>query len=124
MGLSWVDIVAKRRIYFHPIAGTWPKEPPTYIGFRYHGRLQSIHYITDYSVITDLHKADRGIPSRREPNPVFLYKLGPAIRPAGEVRTGSLYRNARVWCALDLLLTSETIAEARALTKHRFEPER
>ena len=119
--LSWSDVVAKKHIYFHPIAGTWPKEPPTYIAFRHHGRLQSIHFIRDYKAIYDLHEAYRGIPSRRQPNPLFLYRLGPAIRPQTPVRTGSLYRNARVWCTLDLLLTSKTIAQARALTKKRFD---
>lgn len=38
-----------------------------------------------------------------------------------EVRTGNLYRAQRVWVALDLLLTCETIAEARDKTKLRFE---
>lgn len=53
--------------------------------------------------------------------PHFLYYLGPAIEPAKEVRTGNLYANGRVWCALDLLLTARTIFEARDLTRQRHE---
>jgi hypothetical protein len=37
------------------------------------------------------------------------------------VRTGNLYRAARIEAALDLLLTSETIAEARDNTRARLQ---
>ncbi|MGO9447787.1 MAG: hypothetical protein ACLQQB_07410 [Solirubrobacteraceae bacterium] len=43
-----------------------------------------------------------------------------AIRPEHVVRTGNLFRAQRVWCALDLLLTSETIREARDKTQERL----
>lgn len=41
----------------------------------------------------------------------------PVIEPPHEVRTGNIYRNQRVWCALDLLLTCKTIREARDKTQ-------
>jgi len=116
--VSWKDVVAKKRIYFHPMGAGWPKEPPTYIGFRYEGRLQSVHFIKSYAVIDNLHSACEEIPSTSIA-PSFLYRLGPAIRPAKDVKTGALYRNGRVWCALDLLLTCRTIADARRLTEKR-----
>lgn len=49
--LTWVELVEKKMKYFHPfgIKG-WPKEPPNYIGFRYKGKLQSIHHIESYSI--------------------------------------------------------------------------
>ncbi len=52
--LSWRDIVAKHRRYFHPVGGSgWPKLPPNYIGFRYDGRLRSIHHVDSYIVVPD-----------------------------------------------------------------------
>ena len=58
------------------------------------------------------------IPSTRV-DPHFLYHLGPPIQPTHVVKTGNIYRNGRVWCAIDTLLTSSTIAEARDLTQKR-----
>ena len=49
----------------------------------------------------------------------FIYKLGPAIVPSKEVKTGNIYPNGRVWAMLDTLLTSDTISEARDISKHR-----
>lgn len=54
-------------------------------------------------------------------DPHWSFSLGPVIRPTQEVRTGNLYRNQRVWAAIDLLLTSETISEARDKTRARLE---
>ena len=53
----------------------------------------------------------------------FVYRLGPAIRPQKEVRTGNIYRNGKVWAMLDTLLTCDTISEARDLTKRRKQQE-
>jgi hypothetical protein len=39
---------------------------------------------------------------------------------AGEVKNGRIYPNARVTAAIDLLLTSQTMAEAVRLTKERI----
>ena len=49
----------------------------------------------------------------------FIFRLGTAIKPNKEIRTGNIYRNGRVWAAIDLLLTCDTIAEARDETKKR-----
>ena len=53
--------------------------------------------------------------------PHYMYFLGPPIEPAETVRTGGLYRAQRVWAALDLLLTCDTIKEARDATNTRIE---
>jgi hypothetical protein len=117
--ISSIDIVEKRRRYFHPAGtGGWPKEPPNYIGFRYRGKLQSIHHIEGYNVVTDLHKVCHEIPSGVW-DPMFVYRLGPAIRPPKEVKTGRIFRNGRVWCMLDTLFTCKTISEARDLSQRR-----
>ena len=47
-------------------------------------------------------------------DPHYLYHLGPTIRPAHEVKAGKkIIRSMRVWAMLDLLLTSQTIQDAR-----------
>ena len=54
-------------------------------------------------------------------DPHYLLKLGPAIRPPKEVRTGDkIKRSMRVWAMLDLLLTCSTITEAPDNTKHQL----
>jgi hypothetical protein len=54
-------------------------------------------------------------------SPHYLLKLGPAMRPPREVRTGPKIKMAmRVWCMLDLLFTCETITEARDETQRRL----
>lgn len=42
------------------------------------------------------------------------------IEPQQPTRTGKIFRNQRVWCALDLLLTSETMRDARDKTQERL----
>ena len=118
--LSWVEFVTKKKCYFHPFGVSgWPKEPPNYLGFRYKGRLQSIHHIEDYQVVDKLSKHLPEVNTHLDGEEMFLYKLGPAILPVRDVKTGNIFRNGRVWAALDLLLTSKTISQARDLTKKR-----
>lgn len=131
--LSWQDIVTQSHRYFHPVGGNgWPKTPPNYLGFRYGGRLQSIHHVDSYTVVPDSEAMATAFPEM--PSNVweaqdlfskahFLYTLGPAVSPAHEVRTGNIFRSGRVWAALDLLLTSQTISEARDSTQQRTSQE-
>lgn len=117
---TWIDVVEEDGCYFHPIGNTWPVQPPNYIGFRYRGKLQSVHHIDSFEVVENLPTY----------NPLwfqntvdhFVYRLGPAMRPACEVRTGNIFRNGRVWCAIDTLLSGafSTISEARDETKRRL----
>jgi hypothetical protein len=116
--ISWIDIVDRRRRYFHPFGRAWPKEPPNYIAFRYYGKLQSIHHIEDYEVVTNMHEKIPEIPDE-EWGPFFLYTLGPGFKADKEVRTGRIYRNARVWCMLDTLFTCDTISDARNVSDRR-----
>ncbi len=119
--ISYIDIVKKRLRYFHQMGGNgWPKDPPNYIAFRYSGKLQSIHHIEGYEVVTNMHKRIPEIPNE-EWGHHFLYELGPAFCPSNEVKTGKIYPNGRVWCMLDTLFTSDTISEARDITKKRQE---
>lgn len=117
--ISWIDIVKRKRRYFHPLGVRgFPKEPPNYIAFRHHGRLQSIHHVDEYEVITDPHMRIAEIPSL-EWEPHFFYRLGPAFAPSGEVKTGKIWPNGRVWCMLDTLFTCDSISSARDLSQER-----
>jgi hypothetical protein len=116
--LSWIDVVEKKRRYFHPVGGGWPKEPPNYVAFRYQGKLQSIHHIESYTVFDDPHNEFREIPSEKW-GPHFLYTLSPAFAPANEVKTGNIYPSGRVWCMLDTLFLAKTISAARDLSDQR-----
>jgi hypothetical protein len=120
-GLTYIQTVQERKRYFHPYARYgWPKEPPNYLGFRFYGRLQSIHHIESAQVITNFHPHFPESPSEKE-KPCFLYTLGPAILPAHKVKTGKIYRSGRVWAMLDLLLTSKSISAARDASDKRIQ---
>ncbi|MBI5806078.1 PD-(D/E)XK nuclease family protein [candidate division TA06 bacterium] len=121
--ILWQDIVNKDLKYFHPVGGGrggWPAEPPNYIAFRYGGILQSIHHIDKYEVFTDPSLHFKTIAKQTWDKPHYLYHLGPAIKPTHEVKAGKkMVRSIRVWAMLDLLLTSQTIQEARDKSKDR-----
>ena len=118
-GLTFIDVVEKRHRYFHPYGTSgWPKEPPNYLGFRYQGRLQSIHHVEHAEVIRNFHPHFPEFPNK-EVVPNFLYRLGPPIRPTHEVKTGRIYASGRKWAMLDLLLTSRSIADASAKSYRR-----
>ena len=118
--LTWIEIVDKHQKYFCPVGGNgWPKEPPNYIAFRYYGKLQAIHHIESYVVTKNVHDEIPEMPDEVWDMNCFVYKLGPAIKPMKEVRTGNIYRNGRVWAMLDTLLTADTISEARDISKER-----
>ena len=111
-----IDLVEQEGRYFFPATGgSWPTTAPTYVAFRYHGRLQSIHHV-DASMIThELSAFFPGAPDASDWDPHFLLTLGPPIRPDHEVRTGpGIVGSARVSVDLDLLLTATTISEAAA----------
>jgi hypothetical protein len=118
--ISRRDIVERKHKYYHPISGGgWPNTPPNYIAFRYDGKLQSIHHVDNYIVPKYVHDEIEEIPKEKW-EPHFVYSLGPAIKPQNEVRTGNIFRNGRVWCMLDTLLTSKTISDARDISKKRL----
>ena len=121
-GYNWIDVVEKDRRYFHPMGGSgWPVQPPNYLGFRYHGRLQSIHHIESHEVVQDLSVLNLLWPQTNTFH--FVYVLGPAMRPMSEIRTGNIFRAGRVTCAIDTLLSGafKTIGDARDETKRRLD---
>jgi hypothetical protein len=122
--LTSKDTVVERGFYYHPVGGEkgWPRTPPNYIGFRFDGHLQQIRHVDHYEVITRPHDyIPEVIPEADwSDEPHFLYTLGPPIEPAQPVPNGKIWPNARLWCALDLLLTSETIRDAVDQTRERL----
>jgi hypothetical protein len=119
-GYTWIDVVQKDGCYFHPVGRTYPLSPPNYVGFRYYGRLQSIHYVEKSRVSNHLHKENKRWPNTSHPH--FVYDLGPAIRPPLTMGLGNLYSTGRVWCLIDTLLTGEyrTLKEASDASKKRL----
>ena len=117
--MTFIDVVEKHKHYFHPIGKGYPVEPPNYIAFRYRSKLQSIHHIERVKTIRR-YSDWRKVLSDKAIGPHFLYTLGPAIRPAKEVRSGPI-RNARLWCHLDTLLTADSVQEAGWVTAKRME---
>ncbi|PJN59852.1 hypothetical protein PAEAM_28870 [Paenibacillus sp. GM1FR] len=119
--ITWREIVTSKKRYFHPYGGkSWPKEPPNYIAFRYDGKLQSIHHVEGYEIVTNM-KTVFGEQSKDEiTEPYIVYKLGVPFSPREEVKSGNIFRGARVWCMLDTLFTSSTISDARDLTEKRL----
>ncbi len=118
---TWIELVQMRNKYFCPIGKNgWPKEPPTYIAFRYTGKLQSIHHIEGYTVARNVHPDFPEMPNQDFDTDHFIYQLGPAIIPNKDVKTGNIYPSGRVWAMLDTLLTCDTISDARDLTHQRL----
>lgn len=117
--LSWIDIVEKKRRYFYPVGKNWPSDPPNYIAFRYDGKLQSIHHVDTYQIVTKMHEH---LPvDEEEWDPHFLLALGPPFKPAKEVKNGRIWPNGRYWIDLDTFFICATIREARDLTQQRAE---
>lgn len=123
--VNFADIVLKHDRYFHPVGGGkggWPKEPPNYIGFRFDGKLQQIRHVEGYEIHENPWQEVPGLSGKPdwEKRPHFFYFLGPPIVPPHDVKMGKLWATARVWAALDLLLTCKTVSEARDLTNMRL----
>lgn len=115
----FIDVVKKHKKYFHPVGKRYPTTPPNYIAFRYNGKLQTIHYIEDYDVITSFKKE---FPDTKGTiiEPHYLYTLGPEITPPHIVKSGKIYASARHYCMLDTLLTCNSVEEAVKESKRRL----
>ena len=116
---TWIDVVEQDGYYFHRYGHHWPVQPPNYIGFRYGGKLQSVHHIDSFTVVRNLAAINSNWHQTEHDS--FLYELGPAMKPQREIRNGKVMRNARVWCAIDTLLSGafDTISGARDETQRR-----
>jgi hypothetical protein len=123
-GMPWCDYVIKNRLFHQEVASSarWPKEgPPNYLGFRYDGKLQSIHHVKKFEIVNNLHGHIPRVRHRGKwmDEPHYLCKLGPPIVPFKKVKTTGLW-NTRTWAALDLLLTCRTVLEAVDKTDQRL----
>ena len=123
-GYTWIDVARESPPrYFHPVGGPkyprFPKTPQNYIGFRHHGKVQSVHFVEKVEVVVNLRKLHKKWPVGNDPH--FLYTLGPAMIPAKEVRAGRIYAVNSHHCAIDTLLSGAftTVADAVAETSRR-----
>lgn len=118
-----MDVAEKDARYWHPVGKRYPVLPPNYVGFRYRGALQSVHHIDAYEVVADLSKRNRKWPVTEVDH--FLYTLGPAMKPAKEIRAGKIFGPGHVLCAIDTLLSGayKTVSDARNETKRRMKSE-
>ena len=119
--ISWIDIVEKKNRYFHPADKGWPSSPPNYLGFRYYGKLQRIHHVESWKIVDDLHSEIAEIGAKFGKHSHYFYKLGPAIIPSKVVKNGKVWPSGRVWAMLDLLLTCDTVSDARDQTNKRLD---
>jgi len=118
--ISWIDIVNKRKRYFHPIGHGYPKEPSTYIGLRYYGELQSIHFIEEVEVVNNLARHFAEAPQKMKDHvPNYLYHLGPAFKPRKPLPNGRIHTAGKYYAMLDTLFTHKTIGEAMKVTRRR-----
>lgn len=121
--LTYIDVVVNDHKYFHPVGKHWPLDPPNYLGFRYGGQFKSVHHIESFDIVKDLSKMNPNWPSTSVDH--YVYQLGPAMEPreplAAAGRGDSVQRDARVWCAIDTLLSGqfERLGEAHEETKRR-----
>src|SRR5437867_10283771 len=120
--LTWKQMVDERSRYFHPVGiKGWPKRPPNYIGYHYKGQLWTIHHVESWKIVKDLRPEMPEVNREPWPDELFLYTLGPAIRPSKPVKRGKIHPQARLKSMLDLLLTCDSISDARDRTKQRLE---
>lgn len=117
--IGWRELVKNKRKYFYPQGKNCPKVPPNYMGFRYNGKLQHIHYVEKYEVVEDVHKYIPEIKKSKIKNH-FLLWLGEPFEPRREISNGNIWSNGRLWCMLDTLFTSPTIKHACEISKKRL----
>lgn len=116
--IGWIDYVKNKLKYFYPQGKNWPPVPPNYMGFRYGGRLQSIHHVEKYEVVDDLHDYIPEVKKGKLRN-MFLLWLGDPFEPRKELPNGNIWTNGRLWCMLDTLFTCDTIQQANVISKRR-----
>ncbi len=117
-GISYLDVVKKKSMYFYPVGPGWPSKPPNYIAFRIDGKLLSIHHVKKYKIVTDLHDYIKELPSKID-DPLYLFWLDKPFGPEGIKKNGKIYVKGHIWFELDTIFTSGTIKEAQEKTKNR-----
>jgi len=117
--VSWIDIVKEKLRYFHPVGyRNFPKVPPNYFAFRYRAKLQSVHHVEGYELVSDAHTVIPEIP-KGEIIDHIVYRLGKPFRPENDVKLGKMWGTAHCQCMIDTLFTCKTLEEAVNLTKER-----
>lgn len=84
------------------------------------GAAGQIFNIEGYTVSRNMHDEIPEMPDETWDGDGYLYRPGSAIVPGKTVKNGNIYRNGMGWAMLDLLLTSDSIGEARDRTQERL----
>jgi len=120
-GYSYIDVVVRSGHYYCPV--DWfknSKNIPNYLGFRYYGKLQSIHHVESYTISKNMHDVLNFMADEEWEKDHYIFTLGPAIHPDHDVRCGKKVTQAvRVYADIDTLLTCNTITEAMQISKER-----
>lgn len=117
--ITWRQMVEDHHRYITLIGGSYPRIPVNYLGFRYGGQLRSICHVTTCEIILSMTGLIEGCDYHLQV-PHYLYTLGPPIIPSKTVRNGKVTHANRVYAAIDLLLTCDTISEAGEKTRERL----
>ncbi|MCH5146742.1 MAG: hypothetical protein J1F61_01900 [Clostridiales bacterium] len=115
---TYIDVVEKYNLYYHPVGNHYPTEPVNYICFRYYGKVMGIYHVDEYTIIDNPKNVIEGFVDKTV-KPHFLYKLGKKITPSHTVSTKGVHPQARRYACIDLILTEETLKDACDKTKLR-----
>lgn len=121
--MTYIDLPTTRAIYAHPWGGRngWPKRPPTFMGFRWAGKVQHVSRVLRHEVITNLSEIVPEVAGIADED-LIAYHLGPKL-PVPELRNGTTYASGRVWALLDQMMVSQTLSDAVATSKEIGTPE-
>lgn len=121
--LTYIDLTTTRNIYAHPWGGRngWPKRPPTFMGFRWDGRVQQVCRVLSHRVITNLAEVLPELTGMADET-LIAYTLGPKL-PIADIKSGKTYATGRVWALLDQMLVEPTLADAVTSSKQIGLPE-
>jgi hypothetical protein len=118
--VTLADVPAKFGKYIFPTR--FNPRRTLYIGFRYDGKLQSIHRILER--VDGVQNYSEIIPQLDAPigEPCTAFDLGDPLPLKDHPPSGPL-RNTHVYCDLDLLLTSRNVQDAARRTRERRDTE-
>lgn len=118
--LSSVELLKQQQRYVHPVGNGYPTRPARLLGFRYDGRLQSVHPVLNVQHVSTLPD-DIAAPGKQISGSHYVYDLGVAIPMtdqktpgvAWKIRSGSI-RNRPLRLPLAMLGDFDTLEAASA----------
>lgn len=115
-GIRLCDEPSKLGWYIFPTK--YKPKKTLYLGYRYDGQVKGIRRILQERPVASHAEVIDGA-DQSEPEELTAYSLGPPLPlPREPIKTAG-FRDTRVYCDLDLLLTSATLKVALELTRER-----